>query len=179
MALKAYITSIGEPTTELCKWSLVRQGVDVVLLQDSDTTLAEKLEFIYNDADDDFLRIDADVIPNRNILKIADYEREAWWVQGQCFGWYAQDLVYGGVQLIRRQALPALKANIGKHLNDERPETAMSRLPEFYDPRRFVSVDIVCGLHGWNQTDIERVKEIKERRGQYNNYDWRLVERMQ
>lgn len=176
--MKAYITSIGEPTTDLCRWSLSRQGIDTVLLLDPDTTLAEKLKFIYNDADGDFLRVDGDVIPNRNVLNIADYEPDAWWVQGRCYGWYAQDVMYGGVQFIRREALPALRANIDKYMDAERPETEMSRLPEFYNPRRFISTDTVFGVHGWNQNDLERVKAVKERRGQSASYDWALVERM-
>lgn len=176
--MKAFVTSIGEPTTDLCVWSLTRLGYDVTLVQ-SHSSLAEKLQWIYNAVDEDFLRVDADVVVNKNVLNIADYEPEAWWIQAKCFGWYAQDLVYGGVQFIRREALPALRKNIGKHLDDERPETSMSRLPEFYDPRRFISVDLVCGLHGWAQNDLERIKETKARRGQFMDYDWKLVEEME
>lgn len=61
--MKAYVTSIGEPTTDLCVWSLERNGFETVLIQDQ-TTLAEKLKRIYSEADEDFVRIDADVIVN-------------------------------------------------------------------------------------------------------------------
>lgn len=178
MSNRAYVTSIGEPTTELCVWSLERQGYDVTLVQDPYSSLATKLQEIYKHADTDFLRVDADVIPNRNVSTLSQYEPDAWWVQGQCFGWQAQDLVYGGVQFIRKEALPALRANIEDHLKDERPETAMFRLPEFHEPRRCVSVQVVCGLHGWGQKDQVKIKQTKERRGQSANYDWALVERM-
>ena len=54
----------------------------------------------------------------------------------------------------------------------------MWRLPEFNGPRRCVTVTKVMGLHGFAQTDIERVKQTKERRGQLENYDFELAERL-
>lgn len=175
--MKAFVTSIGEPTTDLCVWSLERLELEVELIQD-DTPLAYKLEKIYNLAESSFIRVDADIVPNQNVLELTEYHPTAWWVQGKCFGWYAQSLINGGVQFIRTPAIPYLRKAIKKHLKAERPESQMYRLPEFHDPRRCVASDIVCGLHGWNQNDLERVKEVKRRRGQYENYDWDLVERM-
>ena len=173
--MKAFVTSIGEPTTELCIWSLERQGFDVELIQ-NDTTLAEKLQVIYNNADDDFLRVDADVIVNRKV-KLLELSKNAWWAQAQCFDMYKQDEMYGGVQLIGKECLPALRKHIPRQLQAERPETAMSRLEDFYAPRRFVSVDIVCGIHGY-KNDIQRAKETKERREQSAEYDFELAERL-
>lgn len=170
----AYVTSIGEPTTELCIWSLERQGFDVRLVKSNDR-LSDKLQFIYNDTDDDFLRVDADVIVTRKV-KLLEVPDNAWWVQAQCFGWYSQDVIYGGVQLIKKECLPALRKNIGRQLQAERPETAMSRLEEFYKPRRFVSADIVCGIHGY-KNDVDRARETKDRRGQ-TDFDFELAERL-
>lgn len=175
--MKAVVTSIGEPTTQLCIWALDRQGYDVRVYMDQ-TSLANKLKRIYSDLDEDFIRVDADVIVNRNIKRLGDYQKDAWWIQGQCYGWFAQDLVYGGIQLIRKQALPYLRANIGKHLKALRPESDMFRLPEFHDPRRCVSVELLCGLHGYGQDDIRRVRELKVARGQIDNYDFELAERI-
>lgn len=171
------VTSIGEPTTELCIWALDRLGYTVDLYQGKQS-LAEKLALIYHDMTDDFLRVDADVIVNKQVLKLGEYEKDAWWIQGLCFGWYSQGIIHGGVQLIRKGALPALRANILNHMNAERPESDMFRLPEFHHPRRCVSSDVVCGIHGWGQNDLKRVKEVKTRRNQLDNYDFELVERM-
>ena len=57
--MKCYVTSIGEPTTDVCVWSLKRNGFDVELLQDN-SSLQNKLKRIFEKADDDFLRVDAD-----------------------------------------------------------------------------------------------------------------------
>lgn len=177
--MKAFVTSIGEPTTELCCSQLERYGYEVVLLQD-DSTLWDKLRRIYEQADDDFLRVDADVVPNRNVGDFwQGYTRDVWWVQSRSFGWYSQDLIHGGSQFIRREALPALRANVERFKNAERPESQLYRLPEFHEPRRCVSSDVVAGLHGYGQNDLERVMAVKRRRGQYDNYDWPLVKALE
>lgn len=173
--MKAFVTSKGEPTTELCIWSLERQGFEVELVK-GDTSLAEKLQYIYNKADDDFIRVDADVIVNRKI-KLLDKPKDAWWVQAQCFDMYAQDVMYGGVQWIGKECLPALRQHIGSQMQAERPETAMFRLEEFYNPRRCQSVELICGIHGYCN-DVASAKIVKERRGQIGNYDFELAERL-
>lgn len=177
--MKAYITSIGEKTLNLCKWSLERNGFDVEVIE-GDNSLAEKLKTIYEKADSDFLRVDADVIPNRNITPdfLSTFtDKEIWWLQFQTFDWCKQDNTYGGVQFIRKEALPYLRENINNHLNAERPESEMSRIKEFYDPRRFISVQIVTGLHNY-KNDTKRVIKTKSRRGQMNNYDFELAQRI-
>jgi hypothetical protein len=178
--MKAYVTSIGEITTDLCVWSLERNGFEVVLIKDPNTTLAQKLKQIYEMADDDFVRVDADVVPNRNLKPenlITHFEFE-WWRQYKCYGWFSQDVIFGGIQFIKKEALPALRSNIDKFMNESRPETCVSRIKEFYDPRRFSSSDIVMGLHGFAAQDVERVMATKEERGQYANYDWELADKL-
>jgi len=172
--MKAFVTSIGESTTEICVWSLERQGFDVELVKGNDR-LSDKLEYIYNATDDDFLRVDADVIVTRKV-KLLEVPPGAWWAQAQCFGWYSQDVIYGGVQLIKKECLPALRKHIVNHLTDERPETSMSRLEEFYNPRRFVSVDLICGIHGY-KNDVDRAKTTKDRRGQFD-FDFELARKL-
>ncbi|MCA9333367.1 hypothetical protein KDA00_05855, partial [Candidatus Saccharibacteria bacterium] len=132
--MKAYITSIGEPTTELSKWSLERLGFDVEVIENQ-TSLAEKLKYIYNTVTDDFLRVDADVIVNKNVLELVKTPIY-WWVQGQNFDWYKQDIGNGGVQFIRKKAIPYLKANIDTFMTAERPESQMFRIDEFNNPRK-------------------------------------------
>lgn len=172
---KAFVTSIGEPTTELCVWSLERQGFEVELIQDS-SSLAQKLKVIYDKADCDFLRVDADVVVNRKV-KLLELSGNAWWVQAQCFDIYKMDIMYGGIQLIGKNCLPALRKHIGQQLLAERPETAMFRLEEFYSPRRCQSVELVCGLHGY-RNDTTRAKATKQRREQQSDYDFDLADRL-
>lgn len=178
--MKAVVTSIGEVTRDLCIWALERNGFEVGIYEGG-STLANKLEEIYNDYDEDFLRVDADVVVNRTLtpemLNKLSYD-DAWWIQFKCYGWFSQDLIWGGVQYVRREALPALRANIGQHKRSSRPETAMTRLPEFYGPRRFQSHPVVVGIHGFAARDVERVKQLKKLRNQYQNYDWELADKL-
>lgn len=172
--MKAFVTSIGEPTTDLCVWSLERQGFDVSVIQDK-TSLAHKLKVIYNQADEDFIRVDADVICNRNVTKLeAPYG--VWWLQGLTFDWWKMDITPGGVQLITKRALPYLREAITVIKDQDRPETEMYRLPEFHNPRRCLTSDLVCGLNGWGQNDIQRVKKVKAGRGQ--EYDFQIAEKL-
>lgn len=176
--MKAYVTSTGEPTTELCKWALERQGFEVVLIEGKDS-FNRKLRTIYNDADDDFIRVDADVIVNKNVHKlISECPEEVWWWQSMSFDWWQMDIGYAGVQYIKKECLPILREKIEGSLHIDRPESQMYRLPEFHNPRRCEGSGIVCGLHGYGQNDMERVKKLKEYRGQLANYDFELAERV-
>lgn len=177
--MKAYVTSIGEPTTELCVWSLERNGFKVYLMKNAETTLWDKLKSIYENADEDFVRVDADVIVNQSftpkMLKQL-IDAKIWWWQFQCFDWFRQNIGYGGIQYIYQEALPALRENIEAARYDERPETSLSRIREFYEPRRFDTVEGIYGLHNY-KNDIKRVRKTKERREQ-KGYDWQLAERL-
>lgn len=178
--MKAYITSIGEPTTELCIWALQRNGFETLLLQDHETSLATKLKYIYNKAEEDFVRVDADVVVNQEFTPEfvrAWRSNEEWWFQFLCFDWFQQDEGYGGVQYIKAEALPALRANVDKFMDAERPETELSRIKEFYNPRRFGSAPALVGLNNY-KNDIARVRATKERRNQ-TGYDWDLAERLE
>lgn len=176
--MRAYVTSIGERTEDLCIWALERNGFDVMLVKDKDSSLWEKLRWIYRDAENEFLRVDADIIINKNCTVDNLDKSDAWWVQYQTFDWYKQDLAYGGVQFIKRDCLPALRAHIDTFMHAERPESQMFRLDEFHDPRRCVSHNMVMGLNGFGQTDIDRIKETKNRRKQTDFYDFELVEKL-
>lgn len=181
--MKAYITSIGEETTDLCEWALKRNGFDVQLVYNETTTLAEKLEYIYGIADEDFVRVDADVIVNRlcrpELISQATLAHpDAWWIQFRSWCWYSQGLIYGGVQFIKKEALPALRANIGHFKDISRPETEISRIKEFYEPRRFESHDVPMGIHGYGIKNLKPIIKLKAARGQSGNYDFELAQRL-
>jgi hypothetical protein len=169
----AYITSINEPTTDLCIWSLTRLGFSTRLILGR-RSLWSKLQTIYEQANDDFIRVDADVVVNKNVLQLITL-KEAWWYQAMTFDWYKQDVTHGGIQFVRKEAIEIIKAGIPKAMKHERPETYLSRLEGLHSPRRFETFDMICGLHGYKQKDYERVEEIKRGRNQYKNYDFELA----
>lgn len=175
----AYVTSIGETTTALCKWSLERNGFNVFVLQDK-ATLAEKLERIYKgNLRGDFVRIDADVIVNKNFTPefLESLDKVIWWWQFRFFDWYRQDMGHG-MSFIREEALPALRENVDKFMKYIRPETELSRIKEFYNPRRFETCETVMGIHGYGIKNVNYVRALKTARDQLDNYDFELCERL-
>lgn len=183
----AFVTTIGEKTTDLCIWSLKRNGFEVHTVSGGDT-LASKLKRIYEEAihiDQDFIRVDADVVVNRNctpenILEIAkqDEFKDAWWIQFNVYEWYRQTLGYGGVQFIKQQAIPILLKRVDEMKYAERPETELTRIAEMYNPRRFLSSTEVMGIHNY-KNDMKRVATVKANRGQSANYDFDLALRLE
>ena len=176
--MKAYVTSIGEPTTDLCVWQLKRLGFDITIIKDN-RKLGEKLEDIYNQAEDDFIRVDADVIVNQGLKAVHKMNLNLWWVQYRTFDMYKLDYTNGGVQYISKKIIPILRDNISRFKHDDRPETRMFRLEEFNQRWRFKSAENIVGVHGFGQKDWERVKQTKDNRKYSNEYDWAIVERMQ
>lgn len=179
--MRAFVTSIGEPTTDLCVWSLRRNGFDVILIKD-ETTLWHKLKLIYEYAEEDFFRVDADIIVNNRLtpemLSWLDAKNpEIWWWQFLTFDWLKLNLTHS-MSYIRKEAIPALCSRIEFVERSNRPETEMSRIKEFYDPRRFDTYeDEIMGLHGY-KADLKRVKKIKHIRNQQNLYDFEMAERL-
>ena len=177
----AYVTSIGEPTTELCIWALERNGYDVVIFR-SDNSLWQKLSDIYETAVADFNRVDADVIVHRNLHPErrtgSQKDQHIWCWQLLVFDWYKQDVGHS-MAFINKAALPSLRANIDRFKLSLRPETEVSRIPELHNPRRMITYDHqIMGIHGFGINDLSDVKRLKEARNQMDNYDFELVERL-
>lgn len=183
--MKAVVTVFDEPTEWVAAWALERNGFDVITIK-GPSTLAQKLEEIYNSIDEDFIRVDADVIVNRNctpsniIASLDEFDNiSPIWIQYVIFDWYKQDLGHGGVQFYRKEALPVLREHIAHYKTYERPESAMFRLAEFHNPRVCVSSDLVMGVHGYGIHHTKRVRDTKARREQTDNYDWSLWQRLE
>jgi hypothetical protein len=177
--MRAFITSIGEPTTQLCEWSLQRNGFDTCVVLNPDS-LAQKLQWIYNHTSEDFLRVDADIIVNRNLTPelLDSLNKDIWWWQFRCFDWFQQDLGYN-LSFHRSETIDILRKNVTEVLTSLRPETELSRIPEFYNPRRFETYEgKVMGLHGFGIKELEAVKELKKARNQLDNYDFGLTEKL-
>lgn len=172
--MKAYLTTIGEKTTGICKSQLERYGFEVILL-DLNRPWIEKYRHFISIADEDCLRIDSDVIVNKNIKKVfTDSWPEQLLVGFELFDFYKNDISSGSPVFYKKEALDIMKKNIDK-ISKLRPETSMSRLPEL-NPYYVVDKTIV-GMHGFFQdaTTIARAYCNKEARGQLEHYDFELV----
>lgn len=174
----AFVTSIGESTTDLCKWSLERQGFQVFVLSDP-SSLWDKIRRIINShVKGDILRVDADVIVNKNVVELFK-QTKLWWYQALTYDWFKQDVAHGGIQFIREPAIPVIKKHIDEAQRLNRPESYLYRLKEFHEPRVCGTFEKICGLNGYRQTDKDRVKLTKAQRGQLDNYDFELAEKIE
>lgn len=176
--MKAFVFSIGEPTTDLCVWSLKRQGMEVVLMHDEKTTLWQKLKDLYQTKEEELLRVDADIIVNNNLNAYLKWSKGSpyWWTKPKGWGWYSQNLIPISVTHMKRPALDVCREKIDLGEHELRPETRMWRLPEFHNPRVCEHSDIPVGIHGYGQDEgnIRRVHAMKDLRHQ--EYDWELFE---
>lgn len=177
--MKAYITSVGEKTTKLCCDQLERFGFEVILL-DTEISWFDKYRRFINIANEDCLRIDADIIPNANTQKIAQngcLNDNYLMIQYSHYDLYKNDISVGNPVFYKREAIEIIRQNINQ-FDRLRPETSAWRLPEIV--KRTYTSDLVCGLHGFFQSrkDMERVYESKKARGQLNNFDFGLVNKL-
>lgn len=174
--MKCYVFSIGEKTTDLCVELMEQYGFEVILFKD-DTSLWEKLKRFYTEAletdSDAFIRIDADIIPNRNVLKL----QSRGWSCAVGYDWYKQDRGSISIHMMTRHIVEKCLANIELAKNEIRPETYLWRLPEINEWTNTID-NISCGIHGYGQRDQrERIKTLKYNRGQ--SYDWDLIEKIE
>ncbi len=190
--MKVYLFSKGETTTALAQWSLERLGFEVILIRDDNTKFYDKyvlfLEQAVESGDKIVIRADADVIVHKNfkglvkkfIDQYADNEKRFWWICGKAFCFLKMEIIDGAPQIISREALLASMANIHRFKDADRPETELTRLADFYAPRRFVALDDFSGVHGFKQSkeDIERVIAMKKRRKQFDGWDHDFINKL-
>lgn len=174
--MKAFVFSIGEKTTDLCCELMNDYGFEVILYQDQ-TSLWEKLKRFYTEAlqtkSDAFFRIDADIIPNRNVLRLASVG----WTCASGYDWYKQDRGAISIHMMTRPIVEKCLSHINEAKDEIRPETYLWRLPAI-NPHTHVESEFNSGLHGYGQKDQrQRIKELKYNRNQ--EYDWDLVERIE
>jgi hypothetical protein len=166
--MKCYLTTIGEVTTEICKKQLESFGFEVILLDEKEPWIDKYKRFI-NLANDDCIRIDADVIPNKHITELKDTKSLFSMIQVKGFDIYLNDIKVMSPVLYRKKALDIIRRNIGL-LDKNRPETSAWRLPELNKDTQ--TLDIICGVHGLNQRkeDIERHIQHRKERKQEGGY---------
>lgn len=177
--MKCYVFSIGENTTDLCVELMREYGFEVILYQDG-TTLWEKLKRFYTDVvdsgDEWAMRIDADIIPNRNVVKLSEM-KDTSWSCASGYDWYKQDRGAISIHLMNSWVIKQCLENIYEARDKIRPETYLWRLEDIN-----VHTDVVeefsCGIHGYGQQNHrERIKQLKHNRNQ--KYDWQLLDRIE
>lgn len=174
----AFVFSIGEKTTPLCLKLLNEYGFETRLFQDN-TTLWYKLKRFYTEAletdETHFMRVDADIIPNRNVLRLAEKARG--WSCASGYDWYSQDRKAISVHVMERHIIEKCLRHIEEAEDKIRPETYLWRLPEVNSYTN-IQDEFNCGLHGYGQQDHrDRIKELKYNRNQ--KYDWDLLDRIE
>lgn len=166
--MKAFVTSIGEKTTEICCEQLNRFGFEVVLLDGRESWL-NKYKLFINTAKEECVRVDADIIPNRNIRQIGIENKEIPMIQHKLFDLYKNNVTIGGVILYRKKALDMIRVNIDK-LEIGRTETMAFRNNNVTS----ITSDLIVGMHGFYQNDetMEIAKKNKIARGQIEEYHY-------
>lgn len=177
--MKIWVFSIGENTTDICIHLLESYGFDVQLIYNETSSLWDKLKYFYIKAlesgDEYVMRIDADIIPNQNVSKLA--EEKGNWLCATGFDWYKQDRGAISVHKMHRDVVKECLDNIELAEKETRPETFLWRLPSV-NPQTKIIESYGCGIHGYGQQNHrERIKQLKHTRGQ--KYDWQLVERIE
>jgi len=174
--MKAFVTSVGEKTTDICCELLKKFGFNVVLLDEKEKWIDKYRRFIYL-ADDDCVRIDADVIPNESIKNINKYD-DCFIVQSQYYDIYRNKVVPGHPLFYSKKGIDIIKVNLDK-LDHGRPETSAWRLPEIID-KTYTVTRTVMGIHGIYQDEktVERAKQNKIDRKQINEFDFDLIDRL-
>lgn len=148
----------------------------MILYQDK-TILWDKLKRFYTEAletkSDAFIRIDADIIPNRNILKL----QSRGWTCASGFDWYSQDRKAISIHMMTRPIIEKCLEHIEEAKDKIRPETYLWRLPEVNEWTH-IEDSFNSGIHGYGQKDQrDRIKQLKYNRNQ--QYDWDLLDRIE
>lgn len=175
--MKAYVTSIGEWTTEICCEQLRRFGFEVVLLDGVEPWWDKYQKFIKM-ADEGCLRIDADVIVNENIRDIFKaLTLGALMIQCKGYDFYRNDIGIISPIYYSERALKIIKENLD-YLSPQRPEATAWRLPEI-NPFT-ATCDLVIGMHGFFQdrTAFDRALKNKTDRKQIEGYDFELADKL-
>lgn len=188
--MKAYLCSIGEKTTEICKEQLEKFGFNVVLIDGKESWYEKYKKFINlaSKEKEDCIRIDADIIPNENIKEFKNignatfYSDEHYMFkplmsQAKSYDFYKNYIGVTSPVYYNKKAIKIIKDNwnlIGK----KRPETDASRIKEIN--KYLFTKDLIIGIHGFFQTrdDLIRHKLNKIERKQFGNYNFYLAEKL-
>jgi len=175
--MKAYVTSIGERTTDLCIAQLEKYGFEVIPLTGKEKWIDKYKRFILM-ANEDCLRIDADTLVNEESKLIGiDVKPDEYIIAYNYYDMYKNKVSLGGPVFYTKKGLDIIRENIDK-ISEQRPETSAVRLKQFigHMGRR----DFVMGIHGLGQDDatIERAIHNKVMRGQLDTYNFEFIKKI-
>jgi len=173
--MKVFLTSVGERTTDLCRWQLERLGFEVVLLADKELWIGKYAKFLElaRKTKENCLRIDADIICNKYIKIFQDID--AFIAKAHVYDLYRNEVWPLSPVYYSKEALQEIH-NTSWAVDINRPETGVWRLFQ----KRTIVLPEVVGLHGFFQDKetIKRAKQNKIDRNQIQDYDFELVERI-
>lgn len=180
--MKAYVTSIGENTTELCVYQLQKYGFEVEVLDEEMRWIDKYKEFICL-ANENCIRVDADCIVNKNIEVFANWVKndesfnDYYMISFNGWDYYKNNVGVIGITYYSKRCLNILKHKLDL-LDPKRPETSAWRLPEIVN--KTFNNSLVAGIHGIAQfsTDIKRHIGHKIERKQIGDYDFDLASRI-
>jgi hypothetical protein len=175
--MKAYLTTIGEKTTGICKEQLEKYGFDVIIIDGKEKWVDKYKRFIQI-AETPCIRIDADTIPNKNIKKILTEDFSGVMLAYfKGYDFYKNDIGNISPCYYSKECIDIIRINLDK-LDNNRPETSMSRLSEINPYMK--GYDWIVGMHGFFQ-DYEmvlRAKHTKVQRKQLDECDFELVDKI-
>lgn len=188
--MKAYVTSIGENTTEICCEQLRRFGFEVILLAGVEPWIDKYKKFIdlAIKNNESCLRVDADVIVNSHVTRVHNLElinqyfnnvpQSPLMLQFKTFSFYKNDFNIGNPVYYSIGALLKIKENIDS-LDVNRPEASAWRLPEV-NKHTFTIDNFLIGMQSFfqDQTHYDRHLEHKIQRKQIEEYDFELAQRI-
>lgn len=182
--MKAYLTTIGELTTDICKKQLERFGYEVIVLGGIEAWPDKYKRFIET-ANEDCIRIDADIVPNENIKEIAGevihktkiLGEKILMMQFHCYDFYKNMIGISSPVYYSKEALEIIRKNL-KQVDMRRPEANAWRLPQINEFTH--TSQKVVGLHGFFQDEAAyfRAMQNKIDRRQMHLYDFQLAEQL-
>ena len=180
--MKAYVTSIGEKTTEICVQQLKKFGVEVVLLDKEESWESKYKRFIRmaHEDNENCIRVDADVIVNKYIqeaMYCGDLEDGTLIVSFCLYDLYRNGIFAGSPIFYTKKALGIID-RYKMMLHPDSPESSACRLDQI-NPHKYQS-DIIVGMHGFfqNYGTIERAIINKKDRKQQDLFDFELVDKL-
>lgn len=175
--MKAFVTSVGERTTKICKEQLEKYGFDVIVLDGKEKWSDKYKKFLTVSRGESCIKVDADIVVNGRIHDFAkECERLETYLMVQAKGWdfYKNDVGVIGV-VYYRKGVQELILNNFDNIDHNRPEATAWRLPEI-NKYTFTSEWIV-GIHGLGQDEetMVRAERNKISRRQMSEYDFELA----
>lgn len=176
--MKAYVTSTGEKTTQICCDQLKQFGFDVVLLDAQESWINKYNKFIAT-ADEDCLRIDADIITSEEIFNQCKKAKqsEALITSFALYDLYRNGVYYGSPLFYKKEAVAMIRSKKSM-LHPNEPERSACRMDMFGG--RVENVPVIVGMHGFFQKSehIDRARKNKIDRKQDALFDFGLVNKL-